>query len=230
MSSIPQAFNEAAGWHFQAGAAGLSLRVGAQRSGSLPPCAAEAAVALDQAGELLDALAAAGLATGDWQWVAALGGLPPGGARATWQGREAQALLSLPWAALRALDGPPELPGLQWLATPAECLLAHWDFSDEELAALEPGGLVLLDGPPLQQLRARGEPVPADAAPWQLVARWEQPLALEAVMGWGGAVPPLPVSCQLVDAARPEAVRARGRLLPWGSGQALRLDAVQAGG
>jgi hypothetical protein len=109
---------------------------------------------------------------------------------------------------------------------PAECVLAQWRFSEAELAALEPSGLVLLEAPLLAQLRARGEPPAADAAPWQLVARWDQPLALETVMGWSGAMPALPAQCLLVDTARPDSVRARGRLLPWGSGQALYVESV----
>ena len=116
------------------------------------------------------------------------------------------------------------MPGLSWHATPAECLLAQWRLDDEEVAALEPGGLLLLDTPAPARLRARGE-VP-DGAPWQLVARWEQPLPLECVLGWRGDMPALPVQCQLIEAARPDHVRARGRLLPWGSGQAFRIDSI----
>jgi hypothetical protein len=227
VSSIPYTVGEAAGWQFHAGAAAISVQAEGLAAGPLPPCAVEAAIALDLAGELLDALAAAGLAHSEWQWYGPAARPLAGGAQARWQGREAQAWLSLPWAALRELPGPPEVPGLHWLPTPAECLLAQWRFSDEELAALEPGGLVVLDAP-LQRLRARGESAPPAVAeaPWQLVARWEQPLALEVVMGWGGTAPALPAQCLLVEAARPEAARARGRLVPWGRGQALRVESV----
>lgn len=226
MSSLPQAQGDASPWQFHAGAAALSVQAEGLGSGPLPPCAAEAAIALDLAGELIDALAAAGLAQVDWQWRGSAAAPPAGGAQARWQGREAQARLSLPWAALRALPSAPDVPGLQWLPVAADCVLAQWRFSEAELAALEPGGLVLLDEPPAPRPRARAEPPPADAAPWQLVARWEQPVALESVMGWGGALPALPAACLLVDTARPDVVRARGRLLPWGSGQALRVESV----
>lgn len=140
-------------------------------------------------------------------------------------GAEVQARLSLPWPAVRALREAPELPGLQWQATPAECVLARWRLGEEELAALEPGGLLLLEEAATGQLRARSEAV-AGERPWQLVSRWEQPLPLETVMGWSDACPALPAQCQLIDAARPDAVRARGRLVPWGSGQAFRVEAI----
>ncbi|MDR7298984.1 MULTISPECIES: hypothetical protein [Roseateles] len=235
MSSMPQAVGELSSWHFLAGPASLCVRAEGFAAGPLPPCAAEAAVVLDLAGELLDALEAAGLARPPWQWVAQLGGMPAGGAQAVWQGREAQARLCLPWSALRGLAGAPDVPGLQWLPTPAECMLARWRLSEEDLAALEPGGLVLLDDAPAPALRARGEVHAARAGEvaeesqlrrWQLVARWDQPLALEVVMGWRGPVPALPVQCQLIEVARPDAALARGRLVPWGSGHAFRIEAV----
>lgn len=225
MSFIPQALAQDLSWHFLCGHARLSIVADDFAPAELTPCAAEAAVVLDLAGELLDALAAAGLVTGgDWQWVAGAGGIAPGAAEALWRGAEAEARLSLPWSALRALERAPELAGLHWQPTPAEALLAQWRLDDEEVAALEPGGLVLLEGPPDVALRARGEPVTGE--PWQLVARWEQPLALEVVMGWCEARPALPVACQLVETARPDVVRARGRLIPWGIGQAFRIDAI----
>jgi hypothetical protein len=227
MSSIPQASTQALTWHYLAGPARLCVSAADFAPGDLPPCAAEAAVVLDLAGALLDALAAAGLLTdAPWQWVAATGGMPAGGAQASWRGAEAEARLSLPWPAVRALSSAPELPGLQWHATPAECLLAQWRLGDEDVAALEPGGLVLLEDAAAPYLRARGEAVSVAELPWQLVGRWEQPLALEVVMGWRGPVPAVPVQCQLVEAARPDVVRARGRLVPWGTGQAFRIDSV----
>lgn len=229
MSSMPQAFPQASTWHFQAGAARLSVRAAGFGTGELPPCAAEAAVVLDLAGELLDALADAGLApAAAWLWAGTAETPDAAGAQASWCGAEAQARLTLPWALLRAQPQEPAVPGLQWLPTPAECVLAGWQLEAAELAALEPGGLLLLDGPPARRLRARGEAAGAASGEprWQLVARWEPPLAVEAVMGWGTAAPALPPLCQLVDTHRPDTVLARGRLLPWGSGQALRIDAT----
>ena len=67
---------------------------------------------------------------------------------------------------------------------------------------------------------------PTAGAPWQLVARWDQSLALDTVMGWRGPPPALPAQCLLIDCIRPDVVRARGRLIPWGSGQAFRFDAI----
>lgn len=225
MSSLPHAPPEPAGWQFRTG--NCTLRVSAPglgTQGRVPPCAAEAAVALDLAGELLDALQAQGLApAAAWQWVAQPG-MPAGGARAIWEGPDAQALLTLPWAALRALPAAPVLPGLQWQAASAECLLAQWRFSDAERAALEPGGLVMLDAP-CRRPRARSEPGQPGDLPWQLVARWTAPVGVEALMGWESGLPPLPAEVLLVETTWPDAVLARGRLLPWGSGEALLIEA-----
>lgn len=224
MSFFPQALAQTSTWHYLCGQARLCISADDFDTGELTPCAAEAAVVLDLAGELLDALAAAGLiAAADWQWVAQSGGLSAGRAQASWASADIQARLSLPWPALRALHEAPAVPGLQWHPTPAQCVLAQWQLSDEELAALEPGGLLLLDAAAASQLQARGEATPGER-PWQLVARWEQPLAVDIVMGWNGPGPAVPVHCQLVNAGRPEAVRAHGRLVPWGSGQAFRIE------
>jgi len=227
MSSIPRASPQAQTWHYLAGWARLCISAGDVAPGDLPPCAAEAAVVLDLAGELLDALAAAGVLTdAPWQWVAATGSLLGSGAQASWRGAEVQVRLSLPWAALRALPAAPDVPGLQWHDTLAESLLAQWRLSDQDVAALEPGGLVLLEDTALPHLRARGEAAGVAEQPWQLVARWEQPLPLDVVMGWAGPGPALPVQCQLVEASRPDGVRAHGRLVPWGTGKAFRIDSL----
>lgn len=223
MRFIPQALAEGLSWHYLCGPVRLSISADDMEPGELAPCAAEAAVVLDLAGELLDALAAAGLAPdAGWQWVTESG--PASGAEAHWRGVDAQVRLTLPWPMLRALGEAPEVPGLQWLPAPAEGLLSQWRLSDEELAALEPGGLLLLDGKTTPRLRARGEQMVGE--PWQLVTRWEQPLPVETLMGWSGAPPALPAQCLLIEAARPDVIRARGRLQPWGSGQAFRIEAV----
>lgn len=226
MSSFPHPRVQTLTWHFQSGAAGLWVSASGFVPGDAPPCAAEAAVVLDLAGELLDALAAAGLAPGEpWQWEASASDAPAAAAQASWRGAEVQARLALPWRALRALAEAPDVAGLQWQPTPAECVLAQWRLGEDELAALEPGGLLLLEAPAADRLRARGEAW-ADEPPWQLVARWDQPLPLEVVMGWRGPAPAQPVHCQLVEASRPDLALARGRLVPWGSGQAFRIDAT----
>jgi hypothetical protein len=223
MSSLPHASQAAAPWQFRAGAASLRVSTAEVAPSSAPPCAAEAAVALDAAGALLDALAHAGLTADDaWQWTAQ----PPqpvSGARGLWQADGVQALLTLPWPALRALSHAPLLPGLQWQPVPAECLLAQWHFSDEERGGLEPGGALVIDAP-CRRPRARSEPGAPGDLPWQLVARWDAPIAIESLLGWGAPLPPLPAECLLVETAWPDAVLARGRLMPWGSGQALRIE------
>lgn len=224
MSSIPRALTQALTWHFQSGTTRLCVVADDFKLADPTPCAAEAAVVLDLAGELLDALADAGLATAEpWQWVAQAQGNTAASAQASWRGVEAEARLSVPWAVLRGLSDAPDVPGLQWHPAPAECVLAQWRLSDDERAALEPGGLLLLDGPAGEQLRARGETA-GDMQPWQLVARWDQPLSMDVVMGWSRVRPATPVACQLVETARPDAVLARGRLLPWGSGQAFLIE------
>ncbi len=225
MRFIPQALTQGVGWHYRCGPLRMCINADDFSPGELAPCAAEAAVVLDLAGELLDALQVAGLAADtDWQWAAEAD--DSGGAQAHWRGSDVEVRLALPWSVLRALHQAPDVPGLQWQPTLAECVLAQWRLDDEEVAALEPGGLLLLDGATPPRLRARGEPLAGD--PWQLVARWELPLAVETVLDWNPARPPLPAQCLLVEAARPDAVRARGRLLPWGSGQAFRVEAVSA--
>ncbi|RTL36305.1 MAG: hypothetical protein EKK53_23090 [Burkholderiales bacterium] len=223
MSSLPHTLQATAPWQFRAGAA--SLRMTATEAIPMPaaPCAAEAAVALDLAGDLLDALARAGLAAENaWQWTAQPA-LAPSGARGLWQAAGVRALLTLPWPALRSLAQAPHLPGLQWQAVPAECLLAQWRFDDDERAALEPGGALLIDTP-CRRARARAEPGEPGDLPWQLVARWDNPVSVEALMGWAPGLPPLPATCLLVETAWPDAVLAHGRLMPWGSGQALRIE------
>lgn len=223
MSSLPQASQAAAPWQYRAGPA--SLRITAAKALPMPaaPCAAEAAVALDLAGELLDALERAGLARdADWQWTPQTA-IAPSGARGVWQAEGVQVLLTLPWAALRALARAPSLPGLQWQPAPAECLLAQWRLTEAERAALEPGGALLIDQP-CHRPRARSEPGAPGDLPWQLVARWESPVSVEALLGWDAALPPLPATCLLVETAWPDAVLAQGRLMPWGSGQALRIE------
>lgn len=227
MSSLPQAFAHAAGWRFGAGPFRLAVRADGFEAAEQQPCAAEAAVVLDLAGELLDALAAVGLdVDAPWQWLETQSDEPAGLAQARWQGLAAEARLALPWAALHALPKAPDVPGLLWEPVAAECVLARWSLTDDDVAALEPGGLLLLEAPAAPRLRARAEPAGAGEPPWQLVARWDQPLALEVVLGWHATPPAAPVACQLIHTAQPESVRARGRLLPWGSGQALLIEAV----
>ncbi|MDT7837962.1 hypothetical protein [Aquabacterium sp. OR-4] len=245
-------------WQFSAGGAQLWLATRDGAAPGVPACAAAAAVALEQAAELLDALAACGLVPEDaWHWPPAPGtsapgmptpAWPPGMAHGLWQGAQAQARLALPWPLLRGLgvapalaglQWQPALAGLQWQPALAESLLAEWWLLADELQALEPGGLLLLPGPAGTRLRAIGEAATATAAPagptppgtrhCQLVCRWPTPLPLAPLLGWqawdGPASPPPPATCLLIDAASPATVLARGRLLPWGSGQALRIDA-----
>jgi hypothetical protein len=110
-------------------------------------CAAEAALQLDRAEPLLAALdawfAAAGLPVPAWAWQDGEAPSHEGGAEATW--RDGAALLCLPWALLSRLPEPgdPLDAMLQWQPARAHCVLAALQLTREDLAALEPGGLVL---------------------------------------------------------------------------------------
>lgn len=225
MKTQPVPTAEVQTWHYQAGPLHLSVDAcGDTRE--LPPCAAEAAVVLDGVGELLDALRLAGLTPhDDWQWLADGTSSPARGAQAQWCSGDLTATLALPWSALRALPEPPHVPGLSWQDAAAEWLWAQWRLNADEVAMLEVSGLLLLEPSTTPRLRAQGEDPPMGDLPHQLVARWERPLPLSTLLGWDAPPPPTPAECLLFDATRPEAVLARGRLIPWGSGQAFLVEA-----
>jgi hypothetical protein len=115
--------------------------------------AADAAVALESCGALLDALDGWFGFAPAWRWCAPgtpSGGVPPH-ARAQWHPEPAGApgavcRIDLPWSLLRQLDAPPAplAAQLHWSAAPATLVLAQMQLDDVELELMEPGGAVLL--------------------------------------------------------------------------------------
>ncbi len=129
--------------------------------------AADAAIVLGEAEELLAALDAWAGGPLDWRWSPAPKPMPPAGAAACvhWRGPAHQ--IVCPWAWLRALP-PPEvaLAGiarqLHWPAVDTVLGIARLCLGDDDWQQLEPGGAVLLP-PSLMPgwqgaLRSAGEP------------------------------------------------------------------------
>jgi hypothetical protein len=139
---------------FEAATAAGSLRVWAH--GTVRH-AADAAVLLDTCAPLLDALDGWLDFALAWRWCAQgpnVGATAPH-ARAHWnaeaptfdpgQGQPSHRI-ELPWALLRGLAPPPATLAaqLRWAMAPAVLVLAQMRLDDDELAALEPGGALLL--------------------------------------------------------------------------------------
>lgn len=223
----PHARPQASHWHFCSEGGEVELLLSDTEPGAGASCAAEAVLRLAAAAPLLQALEAAGLADGKtWHWLPEAPARPLGqaeasGLLATGVQAPLQARLHLPWARLRALPEALTLPGLAWHAARGEQLLGRWALSAQERAALEPGALLLLDPGFRRELRACVE-APTQAEACQLVARWAQPLALEQLLGWQAAEAGPADECLLLDEARQ--CIARGRLLPFGLGEALRIE------
>jgi hypothetical protein len=121
-----------------------------------PRCAAEAALQLVRAEPLLAHLDGwlAGAGDGlDWRWSprtdAGADAWASGVATARWLAEgscDTPVCLGLPWALLRQRGEPPAAPAavLAWAPAAAVCVLAEVSLTLEELAALEPGGALLL--------------------------------------------------------------------------------------
>lgn len=223
-------------------------------------CAVEAALALPSAEPLLAALdawcEAAGVALPDWAWCGAAPAPAGACAQALWRGHALAAELRLPWPLLRRLGPPPAAlaAALHWQPLAARLWLAELDLGPEDQAALEPGALLLLApsfaAPWRGRLRAEDEtaeagvvmdladpdaprPVPALPAPGSAAA-WRVGAALEAVpvaalCGWpeGQGAIRLPPALWLWHG---DALRAAGRLVPWGRGAGLRIERLLAEG
>lgn len=229
----------------------LTLQDGA---GLAPGCAAEAALRLAEAEPLLAALEAWWGENLEWNWDADATS-SASEAKAQWTGPGLTARLDLPWALLRQRPAPMgELAAmLRWAPATAHVVLAALDPSPAEEALLEPGGVLLLPAsfePAWRvELRAEGEPEgmalsierpeqPAwKPAPAQRVrGSWEVRCEMTAVdaevlAGWrapdGGVRLPAEGGATLWEtpAGEPARRRATGRLLPWGCGNALWIDA-----
>ena len=148
--------------------------------------AADAAVLLDSSAALLDALDAwIGFAPA-WRWCAQGPTTDPVAphARAQWQPSGAEdsqpgCRIDLPWTLLRGLPAPgdPLAARLHWAVTPAVLVLTQMRLSDDETAALEPGGALLMpasmDAAWQGRLRACDEAAtPATGLPVALPRPW----------------------------------------------------------
>lgn len=173
--------------------------------------AAAAALALQQAAPLLDAFDDWSLLDADWRWLDVPAEAPAPGTHvgADWQpvaDAPLAARLELPWPLLRHLPPPEALAGvLRWPALPATAVVARLELDGDELAALEPGGAVLLPESMrpgwLGLLRAADEPAGTGVA----VALHPQSARLApTVLERSSAAPPLPA-----DPARPIACEVR---------------------
>lgn len=142
----------------------------------------------------------------------------------------------------------------RWPAVPAVCVRAALDLASDEAAALEPGGVLLLpasfepDAPLVwraaDERAGAGIVVSAGVtqdvlageatAPWEVRQSWPA-VSPAALAGWPGATwPALPSGGPALalwwqpPGGRPARQGARGRLLPWGDGQAMWLNDVEA--
>lgn len=112
--------------------------------------AADAALLLDGCSPLLDAVDAWLDFAPAWRWCAQGPSAEPAAphARAQWQPADGHpsCRIDLPWPLLRGLPPPSEpfAAQLRWATTPAVLVLAQMRLADDEVAALEPGGAVLL--------------------------------------------------------------------------------------
>lgn len=111
-------------------------------------CAAQAAVLLEGCAELLGALDAWLGQDLAWRWPASNPVLTPGADGPHWPAAASQ--LQAPWGLWRVLPAPPPLlaQGLLWPEQQALLSLGWLALDDAELAALEPGGAVLLPPTP----------------------------------------------------------------------------------
>ena len=148
--------------------------------------AADAAVLLDGCAPLLDALDAWIDFAPAWRWCSQGPSPDPATphARAQWQPSDsgeghAGCRIDVPWALLRGLPVPGDALAaqLRWAATPAVLVLAQMRLTDDETAALEPGGAVLLpaslDSGWHGRLRACDEPaIPAAGLAVALPRPW----------------------------------------------------------
>jgi hypothetical protein len=170
---------------FEASAGTATLRLYA---GGAPRHAADAAVALARCETLLDGLDAWLGTALDWRWIAAPASVTPNATHARVHWRPAEATrdrkdiacrIELPWALLRTLPAPDETLAaeLHWPEVPVVLALAQVPIAAAELAALEPGGAVVLPDSMsprwLGSLRSLDEPCTPDAGmPVSLASPW----------------------------------------------------------
>ncbi|HEU5295011.1 MAG TPA: hypothetical protein VFU71_09485 [Burkholderiaceae bacterium] len=166
-----QSAPEGMAW-FEAASAFGAVRLCVQADGAARHAAA-AAVALHQAGPLLDALDDWTTLDLDWRWTAAPEAVDAGShVVVQWPAAGTApvvALLALPWALVRHMPPPTGTlaADVRWEAAPATVVVARLALGADELAALEPGGAVVLPDSMRPDwrglLRALDEPLDAGA-------------------------------------------------------------------
>lgn len=206
LSAAPSA-GLSAGFSARAAAGGCAWLSVQPLAGQAPPRnAAEAALLLHELEPLLSALDAwllgSPLAEPDWRWCATCPPTAPQ-ALAGWAAAAEIGLhvtLGLPWTLLRRLPPPPPALALQWQAADAVAVLAQPTLAAPDLAALEPGGALLLqpsfEARWLGRLRAATESAHVGVPVHWVAPGQPQPLpgaAGEAMPG--GPLPALEVRC-----------------------------------
>lgn len=194
--------------------------------------AAIAAVRLASVEELLQSLddwLSANTGPLDWQWPQRPA--QTGGACVAL--RSIGAEVSLPWQLLRRAGPAPENlhSRMEWPLVEASLLLDRFDLDDDDVTALEPGGVVLLSlDPEHTSVRATdGLDAPAHPASpegtWSVTCPLARPCPLPEALGWKAfdRRPALARPAQLWHGSR---LHATGELIPWGSSQAFRLHTL----
>jgi len=184
-----------AGWAaFEAPTAAGSLRLWAH---GVVRHAADAAVLLETCAPLLDALDGWIDFALAWRWCPPdpKGGATVPHARAQWSAEartpdsqgQPSCRIDLPWALLRGMAAPPEplAAQLRWVMTPAVLVLTQMRLDDDDLAALEPGGVVLVPASMTVGWQGRLRPsdeaaVPLAGLPVALPTPWTpEPITVE---------------------------------------------------
>ena len=183
-------------------------------------CAAQAAVLLEGCADLLGALDAWLGQDLAWRWPASNPVLTPGADGPHWPAAASQ--LQAPWALWRALPAPPPLlaQGLLWPEREAVLSLGWLALDADELAALEPGGAVLLplvpgggpDNSTACRLRALDE-APGPQVGLPLAWRPDRPPRLLPPGGPGPDAQPGPAAGTLCEFRLSHPVPLPGRLL-----------------
>jgi hypothetical protein len=198
-------------------------------------CAAQAAVLLEGCAELLGALDAWWGQDLAWRWPASNPVLTPGADGPHWPAAASQ--LQAPWALWRALPAPPPLlaQGMLWPEQQALLSLGWLVLDDTELAALEPGGAVLLPPAPgaaAASASCRLRALDESAGPQVGLPLVWQPDAPPRLLPPGGAdadAPSVPAAGTLLELRLSQPLPVPGRLLTGWSDLVLPSLAPDAG-
>jgi hypothetical protein len=198
-------------------------------------CAAQAAVLLEGCADLLGALDTWLGQDLAWRWPASNPVVTPGADGPHWPAAASQ--LQAPWVLWRALPAPPPLlaQGLLWPEVQALLSLGWLALDEAELAALEPGGAVLLPPTPGAgpagascRLRALDEAAgPQVGLP--LVWQPDAPPHLLPPGSTEAEAPPAPAGATLFELRLSQPLPVPGRLLTGWCSPALPRLAPDAG-